>query len=428
MNVLERRESEVRSYSRNWPVVFDRAEGSRLCNANGMPYLDFFAGAGALNYGHNDPVLKRALLSYIENDGVTHAFGMWTAARADLLEAVEEHILALRGLDYTIVFPGPAGANAVEAALKLARRVTGRPWVAYFENAFHGMPLGASSVNGNEAARRSAGVPLPHSIELPYDDHIADIEVRLAATEGGLTGTAAVIVEPVQGEGGIRIAREQRLRELASVCRRHGILLVIDDIQMGCGRVGSFFSFEEAGIEPDIVCLSKGISGYGLPMALTLIRPELDVWKPAEHNGAFRGFNLAFVTSAETMRVYWSDDELEWSARAKGEQVASGLDEIVASFPEATPAARGGGLAWGLEAAAGGEMADRDHSGGVRVRPPGGDLRSGGRGREAPASGHRFQRRHRPGAGGPRRVRQGGDRRSCLSGDDRAHEGARVEL
>ncbi|WP_399096338.1 diaminobutyrate--2-oxoglutarate transaminase [Streptomyces sp. BBFR2] len=361
MSTAERLDSEVRSYSRRWPVVFGRAAGSRLHGADGTPYLDFFAGAGALNYGHNNPVLKRALVDYLERDGVTHALDMWTVARGELLETLEEKILAPRGLDYKVVFPGPAGTNAVEAALKLARKATGRKWVAHFGNAFHGMTLGALSVNGNPATRRSAGTALPDRAELPYDDHhtgVADIESQLAASAGGLTGTAAVIVETVQGEGGINVARAEWLRNLAAVCRSHGVLLVVDDIQMGCGRVGSFFSFEDAGIEPDIVCLSKSISGYGLPMALTLIRPALDVWGPGEHNGTYRGFSLAFVTAAEAMRVYWSDDRLEKSTRVKGERVAAGLAQIVASYPGEGLTARGRGLALGLRTAAG-EMADR---------------------------------------------------------------------
>jgi diaminobutyrate-2-oxoglutarate transaminase len=361
VNVFERRESEVRSYSRRWPAVFARASGSWLYASDDTPYLDFFAGAGTLNYGHNDPVLKRALIAYLESDGVTHALDMWTEARAGLLETLEETILAPRGLDYTVVFPGPAGANAVEAALKLARKVTGRPWVVHFANAFHGMTLGALSVSGNPAVRSSAGIPLTHRAELPYDDRRTDVgnlEGQLAASDGGLAGTAAVIVETVQAEGGMNVAGGEWLRELAAVCRRHGILLVVDDIQMGCGRTGAFFSFEDAGIVPDIVCVSKGISGYGLPMALTLIRPELDVWRPAEHNGTFRGFNPAFVTAAEAMRTYWSDDELATSVRAKGERIASGLDQIVAAYPEARLAARGRGLARGLRTASG-ETADQ---------------------------------------------------------------------
>lgn len=361
VNIFERRESEVRSYSRRWPCVFARATGSWLYAPDGTPYLDFFAGAGTLNYGHNDPVLKRALIRYLENDGVTHALDMWTEARADLLETFEERILTPRGLDYKVVFPGPAGANAVEAALKLARKVTGRQTVVHFANAFHGLTLGALSMSGSPAVRRSAGIPLSHRAELAYDDQrtdVGDLEAQLAASAGGLTGTAAVIVETVQAEGGINVARAEWLRELATVCRRHGMLMIVDDIQMGCGRTGAFFSFEDAGIEPDIVCVSKGISGYGLPMALTLIRPELDVWRPAEHNGTFRGFNPAFVTAAEAMRTYWSDDELEKSARAKGECVARGLEQIVTAYPEARLATRGRGLACGLRTGSG-ELADQ---------------------------------------------------------------------
>ncbi|HVB41309.1 MAG TPA: diaminobutyrate--2-oxoglutarate transaminase [Streptosporangiaceae bacterium] len=361
MSIFERRESEVRNYSRSWPVVFERAAGSWLYAEDGTRYLDFFAGAGTLNYGHNDPVLKRAFISYLERDGVTHALDMWTVARAGLLETLEEKILTPRGLNYKVVFPGPGGANAVEAALKLARKATGKQWVVYFSNAFHGMTLGALSVTGNPAVRRSAGIPLSHSVELPYDEHLTDIpdlERLLAASSGGLTGKAAVIVETVQGEGGMNTARDQWLRELAAVCGRHRILLIIDDVQMGCGRTGPFFSFEDAGIEPDVVCLSKAISGYGLPMAITLIRPELDVWRPGEHSGTFRGFNPAFVTSAEAIRAYWSDDELEKGTRAKGERVANGLERIADDYPEAKLAGRGRGLARGLRTA-GGEMASQ---------------------------------------------------------------------
>ncbi len=362
MSIFERRESEVRSYSRRWPVVFGRATGSRLYAMDGTPYLDFFAGAGTLNYGHNNPLLKQALISYLEEDGVTHGLDMWTEARADLLRTLEEKILGPRGLNYKVVFPGPAGANAVEAALKLARKATGRQWLAYFRNAFHGMTLGALSVSGNLAVRRSAGIPLSHCVELPYDDghsgDTADVEGLLAASAGGLDGTAAVIVETVQGEGGVNPARAEWLQRVAAVCRRHGIVLIVDDIQMGCGRTGAFFSFEDAGIVPDIVCLSKSISGYGLPTALTLIRPELDVWKPAEHNGTFRGFNLAFVTGAEAMRVYWSDGQLATSTRAKGQRVAVVLEQIVAGYPDGGLSTRGRGLVQGLVTGSG-RMADQ---------------------------------------------------------------------
>jgi diaminobutyrate-2-oxoglutarate transaminase len=354
MKSFERLESEVRSYSRSWPVVFNRAAGSWLCGVDGTPYLDFFAGAGALNYGHNNPLLKRTLLTYLEEDGVTHALDMWTVARNRFLEALEDKILTPRGLCYKVAFPGPAGANAVEAALKLTRKATSKQWVGYFRNAFHGMTLGALSVNGNADIRRTAGVSLPYCFELPYDDGAADVaqlEGQIAASPGGLAGTAAIIVETVQGEGGIAAARDQWMRHLAAICKCHRILLIVDDIQMGCGRTGAFFSFEDAGIKPDIVCLSKSISGYGLPLALTLIRPELDVWKPAEHNGTFRGLNLAFVTGAEALRVYWSDRNLETSTRNKGRHIAKGLQQVAIAYPEAKLTTRGRGLAQGLRTA-----------------------------------------------------------------------------
>ncbi|MEV6909657.1 diaminobutyrate--2-oxoglutarate transaminase [Amycolatopsis sp. NPDC051071] len=360
MSIFEELESQVRSYSRGWPVVFDRAQGSYLYDEDGKGYLDFFAGAGALNYGHNNPALKRALIDYIARDGVTHALDMFTVAKRDFLETFKEKILAPRELDYKVVFPGPGGANAVEAALKLARKVTGKESVINFTNAFHGMTLGALSVTGNSMKRGGAGVPLVHATPMPYDNYfdgsIPDFlyfEKLLGDSGSGLNEPAAVIVEGVQGEGGINAARVEWLKALDDLCKKHGILLILDDVQMGCGRTGSFFSFEDAGIKPDMVCLSKSISGYGIPMALTLIRPDLDVWEPGEHNGTFRGISPAFVTATEALRVYWSDDELEKSTKAKGERIAAAFEGIVEAYPDAKLYAKGRGLARGLEFADG---------------------------------------------------------------------------
>ena len=365
MSIFEKLESEVRSYSRGWPVVFDRALGSWLYTEDGKGYLDFFAGAGALNYGHNNPVLKKALLDYIARDGVIHALDMYTVAKRDFLEAFDQTILQPRSMDYKIVFPGPGGANAVEAALKLARKVTGRESVINFTNAFHGMTLGALSVTGNSMKRGGAGIPLVHATPMPYDHYFDGaypdflyLERLLKDSGSGLNEPAAVIVETVQGEGGINAARLDWLRGLSELCKRQGILLIVDDVQMGCGRTGAFFSFEDAGIMPDIVCLSKSISGYGIPMALTLIRPELDVWEPGEHNGTFRGISPGFVTAAEALRTYWSDDDLEKSVRAKGERVAAGLGEIAENYPDAGLVTKGRGLARGLEFA-NGDLAGR---------------------------------------------------------------------
>src|SRR5690606_7332797 len=330
VSIFEKLESEVRSYSRGWPVVFDKAQGSWLYTEDGKPYLDFFAGAGALNYGHNNPALKQALIDYISRDGVTHSLDMYTVAKRDFLQSLDDVILQPRNMEYKVIFPGPGGANAVEAALKLARKVTGRESVINFTNAFHGMTLGALSVTGNSMKRGAAGIPLVHATPMPFDKYF-DGEfpdfcycARLLEDSGsGLNEPAAVIVESVQGEGGINAARLDWLKGLSDLCKKHGILLILDDVQMGCGRTGPFFSFEEAGIEPDMICMSKSIGGYGLPMAITLVRPDLDVWSPGEHNGTFRGISPAFVTAAAALRNYWNDDTLEKSTKAKGEKMAA---------------------------------------------------------------------------------------------------------
>jgi len=360
VSVFETIESEVRSYCRSWPVVFDRAVGSYLYDEDGKAYLDFFAGAGALNYGHNNPVLKQAVIDYIQRDGVTHGLDMKTVAKRDFLETFSEVVLDPRELDYKIMFPGPAGANAVEAALKLARKVTGRESIINFTNAFHGMTLGALSVTGNSMKRGGAGIPLVHATPMPYD-HYLDGQVpdflwfeRLLDDSGsGLNEPAAVIVETVQGEGGINVARDEWLRGLSDLCKRHDMLLIVDDVQMGCGRTGPFFSFESAGITPDIVCLSKSIGGFGLPLALTLIRPDLDIWEPGEHNGTFRGINPAFVASTEALRTYWLDDRLEKSTLAKGERIGRAMTELASSLPGTPMTAKGRGLARGLAFASG---------------------------------------------------------------------------
>jgi len=358
--VFERHESAVRSYCRSWPVVFDTAVGSWMTTTDGTRYLDLFAGAGALNYGHNPPALKGALLEHLLRDGVTHGLDMHTTAKARFLTTFHELVLAPRGLPHRVMFPGPTGANAVEAALKVARRATGRTGVVFFTDAFHGMSLGALSVTGNSAKRRGAGVPLHHTTPVPYDRSVAGadhavLERLLGDPSSGLDLPAAVIVETVQGEGGLTAARAEWLQALAALCHRHEVLLIVDDVQMGVGRTGGFFSFEEAGITPDVVVLSKSISGYGLPMSLVLIRPEVDVWKPGEHNGTFRGNNPAFVTAEAALRTFWADDALERSTLARGERVHDGLCQIVADVVRrggTDGTVRGRGLARGLVLAA----------------------------------------------------------------------------
>ncbi|NVN50089.1 diaminobutyrate--2-oxoglutarate transaminase [Mycolicibacterium hippocampi] len=353
-DVYDEVESGVRSYCRSWPTTMEIAQGSWLTDAAGRRYLDFFAGAGALNYGHNNPALKKPLLDYLTNDMIVHSLDMATSAKTEFLETFERLILRPRGLDYKVQFPGPTGANSVEAALKLARKVTGRESIINFTNAFHGMTLGALSVTGNSMKRAGAGIPLVHSTPMPYDNYFGGatedfhwFERVLDDSGGGLNHPAAVIVETVQGEGGLNVARAEWLQALAELCRRRDILLIVDDVQMGCGRTGQFFSFEEAGIVPDIVTLSKSISGYGLPMALTLFRRELDVWTPGEHNGTFRGHNPAFITATKALETYWSTASFADETSAKGGQVRDRLEQIAATHEGVS--ARGRGMAQGLK-------------------------------------------------------------------------------
>lgn len=353
MDIFETRESEVRSYCRSWPAVFERAQGSTVYTEDGAEYLDFFAGAGALNYGHNNPALLEPLLEYLRSGAIVHSLDMKTPAKRKFLQTFEDVILKPRNLDYKVMFPGPTGTNTVEAALKLARKITGRQHILSFTNAFHGMTLGSLSVTGNSMKRRGAGIPLTNSSKIPYDDYFdgetADflwLERVLEDSGSGVDKPAGIIVETVQGEGGLNAARAAWLRGLSELCKKHDILLIVDDVQAGCGRTGTFFSFEGAGITPDIVCLSKSISGFGLPMALTLFRPELDAWTPGEHNGTFRGHNPAFVTAAAALETYWADGKFQQQVGARIVQLHEGLERIAASVEGA--AVRGRGLLAGV--------------------------------------------------------------------------------
>lgn len=336
-SLYERRESAVRSYARSMPRQFGKAEGVWMHDDQGGRYLDFLSGCSTLNYGHNHPILKQALLDYIAADGIAHGLDLHTEAKADFLTAFEELILQPRGLDYRAMFTGPTGTNAVEAAIKLARKVTGRELVIAFTNGFHGMTLGALACTGNSAKRSGAGVPLAHVAHEPYDgyfgpdvDTAALLAQRLADPSSGLDAPAAILVETVQGEGGLNAASPKWLRDIAAIAQAHGALLIVDDIQAGCGRTGGFFSFDGLGFTPDIVTLAKSLSGMGLPFALTLLRPELDQWAPGEHNGTFRGNNHAFVTATAALRHFWSDSAFEHDVRRRAGLLDQRLARIAA--------------------------------------------------------------------------------------------------
>ncbi|MBQ0797457.1 diaminobutyrate--2-oxoglutarate transaminase [Zhongshania sp.] len=364
MTIFDRLESEVQSYARSFPVTFDKAQGEHLYDTDGKQYIDFLAGAGTLNYGHNNPVLKQALVDYIMRDGITHGLDMHTAAKGDFLQAFNEHILAPRDMEYTFQFTGPTGTNAVEAALKLARKVTGRTSIVSFTNGFHGVTLGAVAATGNSHHRGGAGVALGDVNRMPYcgyygrdADSLKMMDKLLSDPSSGVDLPAAMIVEPVQGEGGLNVANNDWLRGLEKLCRKHDILLIVDDIQAGCGRTGTFFSFEASGIKPDIITMSKSLSGYGLPFAIVLLRPDLDVWEPGEHNGTFRGNNHAFITAAAAIRHYWTDEKFAADIVEKSAIVSHRFKKISDRYGVTQMQPKGRGMMQGL-ACRDGETAD----------------------------------------------------------------------
>ncbi|WP_407271580.1 diaminobutyrate--2-oxoglutarate transaminase [Radiobacillus sp. PE A8.2] len=353
MDIFENLESQVRSYCRNFPTVFTKAKGHKMWDEAGTEYIDFFSGAGALNYGHNDPRMKSKLIEYISDDGITHSLDMASTAKAAFMAKFNDVILKPRNMDYKIMFPGPTGTNTVESALKLARKVTGRTDVISFTNGFHGMTIGSLSVTGNSMKRKGAGIPLQNTVTMPYDNYVDNhdtleyLERFLDDSGSGVAIPAAMIIETVQGEGGINAARFEWLRKIETICKRWGIVLIIDDVQAGVGRTGTFFSFEEAGIKPDIICMSKSLSGYGLPLAITLIRPELDKFAPGEHNGTFRGNNHAFVTATASL-TYWEDSNFEKQIKHKSDIIYKFLQHLVETYPEIKGEVRGRGFMVGI--------------------------------------------------------------------------------
>ena len=349
-------ESNVRSYCRNFPDVFEQAKGSILYSQSGKEYIDFLAGAGALNYGHNNDFIKQQIMGYLAADGVAHGLDMYTSAKKKFLDKFNQVVLSPKKLDYKIQFCGPTGTNAVEAALKLARKITKRPGIFSFMGGYHGMTLGSLSVTGNLGVKAGTigfsnnvtFMPYPHGFMETFDT-IEYINSVLNDANSGIEKPAAIIFETVQAEGGIVVAPIEWMQRLRNLCTQHNILLICDDIQVGCGRTGAFFSFERADIVPDMVILSKSISGYGFPMSLLLIKPDLDIWEPGEHNGTFRGNQLAFVGATAALD-YRESNHVEQDVKVKEFFLKNFLHEEIASINEKIKI-RGLGMIWGIDIA-----------------------------------------------------------------------------
>ncbi|WP_071917734.1 diaminobutyrate--2-oxoglutarate transaminase [Bradyrhizobium japonicum] len=355
IDVFSAHESNVRRYSRSFPTVFKRALGATIWDEGGKSYIDFLVGSGALNYGHNNPNILAPAIDYLAGGNILLSLDMHTTAKREFIEVFVDAILKPRGLSYKMQFPGPTGTSANEAALALARKYTGRSSVMAFTNAFHGMSLGSLAVSGSASTRELGGVARHDVIRIPYDgyangafDSASYIDYVLGDLGSGIEKPAAIILETIQAEGGMNTASARWLSDIQRICRDHGIVFIVDDIQAGSGRTGDFFSFEFAKIEPDIVCLSKSLSGSGNPLSIVLIRPEIDVWKPGEHSGTFRGNNLAFVTAGAMCRM-WSDSNFSAGVARTAVKLQQRLDDLVAKLPNCIEEKRGRGLMAGLK-------------------------------------------------------------------------------
>ena len=352
--IFEEKESQVRSYCRHFPVLLDKAVNAELFTADGKRYLDFLAGAGAINYGHNNPYIKKAIVDYLSEDNILHALDLFTVAKQDFLKAFNDIILKPKGLDYKVMCCGATGTNAVEAALKLARKNTKRQHVIAFHGAFHGMTTGALACTGERFAREGAGVPLNYVTFVPYSHQIGGwqasldyLNYLLEDDHSGVPMPAAIILETVQAEGGINVAEIEWLRGIRGICDKYGIIMIVDDIQVGNCRSGKFFSFERAGIVPDLVTLSKSISGLGMPMSLLLMRPQYDIFGPAEHNGTWRGNQLAFV-GAKAGFEYYRDHQMEKMVAEKEAIIKEFMDKEIAPI-DSRLSIRGIGMVWGID-------------------------------------------------------------------------------
>ena len=355
MSIFEERESAIRAYCRVYPVVFDKAVNARQTDESGKEYIDFFAGAGVLNFGHNNQRMTKAVVDYIQSNGVTHSLDMHTTAKRQFMQHFTDTILKPRNMPHKMQFMGPTGTNAVEAAMKLARRVTGRQDVVAFSHGFHGMTLGALSATANQYFRNAAGVPLNHvkhfafgceevcpGCELGCAMHSIDqLTAIYKDSSSGIAPPAAFLLETIQAEGGVKVASKEWLQALEKLAKEVGALLIVDDIQVGVGRTGSFFSFDDLGIDPDIICLAKGIGGMGTPMAMNLVKPELDEhWSPGEHTGTFRGQDISFVAGDQAL-TYFDNDDLMKEVKSNGQQMAEALAPLAQRYPNVNVTGKG---------------------------------------------------------------------------------------
>jgi len=356
----ELRESNARVYPRHFPFAIADAAGSFVRDLDGNVFIDFLAGAGVLSLGHNHPEL---VAKATEQLGVlTHGLDMPTPAKDAFTHAQLAMLPAGMRDRMKIQFCGPTGANAVDAAIKLCKTATGRGDIVSFQGGFHGSSHAAMALTGNVGQKRPIANGMPGVHFFPFSscsrcplalnpetcqtNCVALLERALADPNGGIALPAAVIMEMVQGEGGVIPARWEFVQRVRRLTRELGVPLIVDEVQTGCGRTGSWFAFEQYDIEPDVIIASKALSGIGQPVAIVIYDRQLDTWQPGAHTGTFRGNQLAFAAGAETVRIVCRDNILG-NVRDRGEQVAARLAEL-ADHPGVLEV-RGRGLMWGIE-------------------------------------------------------------------------------
>jgi diaminobutyrate-2-oxoglutarate transaminase len=355
-------ESSARTYPRHLPIALADGAGSFVRDVDGNVFIDFLAGAGVLSLGHNHPELVRIVTRQL---GIlTHGLDFPTPVKEAFTQAQLSMLAPELRKRMKVHFCGPTGANAVEAAVKLCKIATGRGDIISFQGAFHGSTHAAMALSGLVSQKQPVRNSMPGVHFFPYSycsrcpvgltpdscatNCVGYLEHALTDSNGGIPLPAAVIVEPVQGEGGTVPARKDFLRRVRELTRSLGIPLIVDEVQTGCGRTGTWFAFEQYGIEPDVIVASKALSGIGLPVALILYDAALDTWSPGAHIGTFRGNQLAFAAGVETIRIIRRDDILG-NVRRRGEQIADRLATLTAN--PWVREVRGRGLMWGIEMA-----------------------------------------------------------------------------
>lgn len=340
-----------------FPAQFSTAEGSVLVTAD-REYIDFYSGAGTLNYGHHNARLQQRLRNDVGRYGKLGVGKREIDITNGFFKAVDQVLLEPRSWSYQVQLAGPTGAGALELALQQARRITGRQNVISFTQGFQGASGQALAAAAKVFFSTVTGIPaLANTTFMPYDrcfgpdvDTMAHLEQLLDNTNRADDIPAAVVVETVLGQGGVNVLTWRWLKELETLCRRHGILLIMDDTQVGCGRTGRFFSFETADIKPDLIVLSKSLSGFGLPMSLLLSDPALGL--PGRQSECLwvtkLDHELALLTATHALELFWSDLSFAEQIQRKEVLVRNWLENIVHSYPGYGFGARGRGLIQGL--------------------------------------------------------------------------------